>query len=72
MKFIKKIREDLGYTHYKMAQLMGVKGVFQYTRFEESTTSVNIKRLVELWRLSNLSGNEFMSLIAKELEEEES
>jgi hypothetical protein len=70
MKFIRKIRENLGYTHYKMAQLMGVKGIFQYTRFEESTTSVNIKRLVQLWRLSNLTGNEFMSLIAKEVEED--
>ena len=68
MKFIKKIREDLGHTHYKMAQLLGLKGVFQYTRFEESKTSLNVKNLVKLWRLSRLSGDEFMQMIADEVE----
>ncbi len=67
MDFIKKIREELGFTHYRMAQEMGISHVYSYTRFEEAREALNADKLVKLWKLSGISGNEFMSMIEKEV-----
>lgn len=71
MKFIKKIRENLGLNPYKMAQEMGMNTVQEYISFEETKRSVHIKKLVKLWELSGLSAKAFMELIQEEVSDKQ-
>ncbi|MBE9082861.1 hypothetical protein IQ278_12125 [Tolypothrix sp. LEGE 11397] len=69
MKFIKKIREKiLKKSPYEMHKLMELPHTSAWTQFESRSESLNAKKLVKLWRLSELSGDEFMEMIAKEVE----
>lgn len=67
MEFIKKIREQMGLNIYKMSQAMGYPKPHGYTQFENSKKAVNLEKLVKLWRVSQLSADEFMLLIEKEV-----
>lgn len=69
MEFIKKIRlEILKKSPYEMYKIMGLPHTSAWTQFESRTESLNAKKLVKLWRLSGLSGDEFMSMLAQEVE----
>jgi hypothetical protein len=68
MYFIKKIRENLGLSRYRMAYELEFAKTHGYTQFEEAKKAVSLEKLVKLWRLSGLSGNEFMKMIAQEVE----
>jgi hypothetical protein len=69
MKFIKKIREDiLGKNPYEMHKALGFSDTKSYQDFEKSSRAVNVEKLVKLWRLSGLSGDSFMRLLAEEVE----
>ena len=68
VKFIKKIREEiLGESQYGMHQLMGLPDTRAYIAFEEGTRSLNAEKLVKLWKVSKLSGDQFMKLIEQEV-----
>lgn len=72
MEFVKKVREQvLNKRPYEMSKLMELRDTRSYLDFETRTESLNAKKLVKLWRLSGLSGNEFMQMIAEEVEERE-
>jgi hypothetical protein len=71
VKFIKKIRENkLKKNPYEMYKLLGFSDTKSYQDFEKSSRAVNIEKLIKLWRLSELSADEFMEMIAKEVESE--
>ncbi|NEP10249.1 MAG: hypothetical protein F6K14_08520 [Symploca sp. SIO2C1] len=70
MHFIRKIREKvLKKNPYEMYKLMELGDTRAWIAFEERTESLNAKKLVKLWRLSGLSGDEFMNMMAQEVEE---
>jgi len=72
MQFVKKIREDiLGKNPYEMYKLMGLRDTRSYLHFENRTEALNARKLVKLWRLSGLSGDAFMQLLAEEIEGDE-
>jgi hypothetical protein len=67
--FIRKIREEiLNKNQYEMHKNLGFSDTKSYKNFENSARAVNIQKLVKLWRLSGLSGNEIMNMIAEEVE----
>lgn len=66
MQFIKKIRQDLGFTSYQMSKNMGMKSVREYLNFEASKNAVNVKKMIKLWELSGLSAQSFLELMRKE------
>lgn len=69
MKFIEKIREEiLKKNPYAMYKLLGFSDTKSYQDFERSSRALNIKKMVKLWRLSGLSGDEFMEMMASEVE----
>jgi hypothetical protein len=69
VEFIKKIREKLlEKNRYEMHKMMEFKDTRTWINFEESKNVVSLRNLVKLWRLSRLSGDEFMEMIAKEVE----
>jgi hypothetical protein len=69
VEFIKKIREKLlEKNRYEMHKMMEFKDTRTWINFEESKNVVSLKNLVKLWRLSGLSGDAFMEMIAKEVE----
>ncbi|NEP63132.1 MAG: helix-turn-helix transcriptional regulator [Symploca sp. SIO2G7] len=71
MEFIKEIRQELGLNPYKMAKEMGIKTVQQYMSFEEAQRSVNIERLVKLWKLSGLDARAFMERMLQEVSDKQ-
>jgi hypothetical protein len=67
--FIKKIREEvLGKSYYEMYKALDFSDTKSYQDFERASRAVNVQKLVKLWRLSGLSGDEFMDLMAQEVE----
>ena len=66
MQFIKKIRQDLGFTSYQMSKSMGMKSVREYLNFEASKNAVNVKKMIKLWELSGLSAKSFLELIRED------
>jgi hypothetical protein len=71
VEFIKKIREEiLEKNRYQMYKMMDFKDTRTWINFEESKNVVSLRNLVKLWRLSKLSGDEFMKMIANEVESE--
>ena len=67
MNFIKKIREKLGYTKYKMAQELGYANDKGYHQFEDSKKIINIEKLVKLWHISGLNADEFVKMMEEEV-----
>lgn len=68
MKFIKKIREEfLGKSSYEMHRILGFRNTKSYQDFENSTRAVNVEKLIKFWKLSGLSGDEFMQMMAEEV-----
>jgi DNA-binding XRE family transcriptional regulator len=48
MKFIKKIREKLGYTKYEMSKKLDYATDKSYHQFENSKRAVNMEKLIKL------------------------
>lgn len=67
MKFIKEIREELGFNPYVMTKKMEIKTVQQYLSFEDSKQAVNVENLIKLWELSGLSAKAFMERMREEV-----
>lgn len=69
MDFIKKIREKvLEKSYYEMYKALDFSDTKSYQDFERASRAVNVQKLVKLWRLSGLSGDEFMAMMAEEVE----
>lgn len=70
MKFIKKIREDvLKKNPYEMHKLIGLRDTRAWLDFEKSKNAVNVKYLIRLWQLTELSADELMQMLVDEVEE---
>ncbi|MBD2212941.1 helix-turn-helix transcriptional regulator [Nostoc linckia FACHB-104] len=71
MKFITKIREKLGLNPYKMQKELGIKSTQTYIVFENAKSSVSLKNLVKLWRVSGMDAHSFLEMIEEEVLQEE-
>ena len=68
MDFIKKIREEiLKKNQYQMHKELGFYNVRSYQSFENTKESLNAKKLISLWHLSGLDGNEFLKMIEEDV-----
>ena len=68
MEFIKKIREEiLKKNQYEMHKELGFSNVRGYQSFEETKESLNAKKLISLWHLSGLDGNDFLKMIEEDV-----
>ena len=67
MEFIKKIRENLGFSKYRMSKELGYTKDYNYNRFENAKQNVNLEKLIILWHLSGLSADEFLQMIEAEV-----
>lgn len=65
----KKVREKLGWTHYKMAKALDISQT-QYKYLEENAKSCQTKVLLKLFEVSKMSDAEFWKLFrsSEELE----
>lgn len=61
----------MGLNIYKMSQVMEYPKPHGYTQFENSKKAVNLEKLVKLWRVSQLSADEFMLIIETEVKEKQ-
>lgn len=72
MKFIKKIREEiLNKNQYEMYKMLGFYDAKSYKDFENSKRAVNMEKLIKLWHLSGLTGDEFLKMIEDEVIEKD-
>ncbi|MBD2212939.1 hypothetical protein H6G27_24125 [Nostoc linckia FACHB-104] len=67
MEFIKKIRLKLGLNYYQSQKVLGFSSSRGYIDFENSKRAVNIEKLIKLWRVSAMDGNDFLAMIEKEV-----
>jgi DNA-binding XRE family transcriptional regulator len=72
MDFIIKIRENLGLNQYRMQKELGLSSTQSYIAFENAKSSVSLKNLVKLWRVSRMDAQAFLELIEAEVLGEES
>ncbi len=67
MLFVKKIRKKLGLNKYQLGKELGFKTTQAYISFENAKHSINAEKMIRLWQLSELSAEEFLQMIAKEV-----
>ena len=68
MKFVKKIRESRGLNPYQMQKLLGIKSTQVYLQFENAKESLNAEKLINLWDVSEMDGNDFLELIREDVQ----
>jgi len=67
VKLLKKVQESVGYNDYQMSKALGISQS-NYVYLVDEAQSIRIDVLVKAWRLSKLSGREFLELIEVEAE----
>jgi transcriptional regulator with XRE-family HTH domain len=72
MEFIKKIREQKGYSQYRMAKELGFNSTGEYIRFENAKKAINAQNLIKLWILSRMNAKAFLEMIKEEVLEDKS
>jgi len=69
MKIAKQIREELGVTKYRMAQLVGIMPQ-SYETLETKSTNMHLKHLVSLWEIARdqlgWQADKFLAYLAAE------
>lgn len=54
-----------------MYKMLGFYNVKSYQNFENTKESLNAKKLIKLWHLSGLTGDEFLKMIEDEVIEKD-
>lgn len=67
MELFKRIREKSGRTKSEMARLVGVLPT-NWRKVEETEWRIDLRKLIRIWRVSGMSGNQFLAELEKEVE----